>query len=82
MAGQELASETERNTSSLIGGYADAIIAILGTIVNVTTFLVLISQKKLRMQTTTVIILALTAFNIIYNAFILSLQSVMYFNSE
>ena len=70
------------NSSSVIGGYANAVIAVVGTLVNITTFLVLISHNKLRKQTTTVIILALTALNILYNALILSSQSVMYLHPE
>ena len=70
------------SSSSVIGGYANAVIAVVGTLVNITTFLVLITHHKLRRQTTTVIILALTALNIVYNAFILSFQSVMYLKPE
>ena len=67
---------------SVIGGYTNAIIAIVGTIVNTITFIVLASNKQLKSQTTTIIILALTALNIIYNGVILPLQAVMYFDKE
>ena len=70
------------STPSEIGGYANAIIGIVGTIVNITTFMVLVSSKKLRSQTTTIIILAITALNILYNSIILPLQAVMYFHKE
>ena len=68
----------DRNTSSTIGGYASAIIAVLGAIINIITFIVLGSNKKLKKCPTTVIVLALTAFNIVYNVLILPFQSVMY----
>ena len=67
---------------SVIGGYTNAIIAIVGTVVNTITFIVLASNKQLRSQTTTIIILALTALNILYNGVILPLQAVMYFDKE
>ena len=70
------------STPSEIGGYANATIGIVGTIVNTTTFMVLVSRKKLRSQTTTTIILAITALNILYNSIILPLQAVMYFDKE
>ena len=70
----------DQNTSSTmtIGGYACAIIAVLGAIVNIITFIVLGLNKKLNKCPTTVIVLALTAFNIVYNVLILPFQSVMY----
>ena len=63
-------------------GYANAIIAVLGSVVNITTFLVLIKNKKLLNQSTTIFILTLTSFNILYNGIILPIKAVNYFDRK
>eukprot|EP00092_Neocalanus_flemingeri_P002327 GFUD01002487.1.p1 GENE.GFUD01002487.1~~GFUD01002487.1.p1 ORF type:complete len:481 (-),score=100.37 GFUD01002487.1:359-1651(-) len=68
------------NVSSTIGGYANAIISVIGSTLNIFTFLVLVTQKKFRHQPTSIIIMGITLLNILYNGFILSFQSVMYFD--
>jgi hypothetical protein len=52
------------------------VIAVVGVIINTITFMVLGSQKKLRQQPTTVIVLAITMFDIFYTAVILPFHAI------
>ena len=61
---------------SKVGGYSCAVIATVGFILNTTTFIVLGSEKKLRQQPTTVIILVITMFDIFYTAVILPFHAI------
>jgi hypothetical protein len=61
---------------STVGGYFCAVIAVVGVIINTITFMVLGSQKKLRQQPTTVIVLAITMFDIFYTAVILPFHAI------
>jgi hypothetical protein len=61
---------------STVGGYSCAVIAVVGVIINTITFMVLGSQKKLRQQPTTVIVLAITMFDIFYTAVILPFHAI------
>ena len=50
--------------------------------VNVITFAVLISQKKLRSQVTTIIILFITGVNILYSGLDLPLHATAFMNCK
>ena len=48
-------------------GWVCVALSILGFLTNITTFIVLITNRKLRRQVTTIIILFLSGVNIVYN---------------
>ena len=58
-----------------VGGIASSIIAVLGTALNVVALLVL-ADKKLRRNPTTILVIALTVTNTIYTGLILPFNSV------
>ena len=65
-----------------IAGYICITVGVLGFIVNVSTFSVFISDKKLRTQVTTIIILFITAVNIIYNGVDLPIRATTFLNCK
>ena len=71
----------DRNTLN-IAGYICITVAVVGFIVNVSTFSVFISDKKLRTQVTTIIILFITAVNIVYNGVDLPLHATAFMNCK
>ena len=50
-----------------VAGWVSVTLSILGFLTNMTTFSVLMANRKLRRQVTTIIILFLSGVNIIYN---------------
>ena len=71
----------DRNTLN-VAGYICITVGVVGFIVNVSTFSVFISDKKLRTQVTTIIILFITAVNIIYNGVDLPLHATAFMNCK
>ena len=63
-------------------GYICLTVGVMGCVVNVITFLVLVSQRKLRGQVTTIIILFITAVNIIYSGVDLPLHATAFMNCK
>jgi len=60
----------------VVGGVASALIATLGTTLNVFTLFILCSEKKLRRNPTTVLIIFMTFSNLLFTALVLPLNSI------
>ena len=65
-----------------VGGTAAAIIACLGTVFNCVTLYVLLGTSSMRTNPTTVLIMFLTASNLIYTSLVLPLTSASMLNTS
>ena len=60
----------------LLGGVASTAIAVLGTVLNILVLLVLCSDKKLRSNSTTILIIFMTFSNLLFTGLVLPVNSI------